>query len=186
MILPVYAYGSPILRKVAVDIMPDYHGLAELIEDMFETMRADDGVGLAAPQVGLSIRLFVIDARVYAESDPALADFRKVFINARILEKGGDEDLIEEGCLSIPNIHEDVLRPGRIRIRYVDENFNPVDEWYDGMIARIIQHEYDHLDGILFPDRLNPLKKTMLKSKLRDISRGKVSVKYKMIFPLKK
>jgi len=186
MILPVYAYGSPVLRKVATDITPDYEGLGELIENMFETMTADDGVGLAAPQIGLPIRLFVMDARAYAEQDPALANFRKVFINARIVEKGGEEEIMEEGCLSIPNIHEDVLRPGEIRIRYVDENFKPVEEWYEGMVARIIQHEYDHLDGIMFTDLVNPLKKTLLRSKLRDISKGKVAAKYKMVFPLKK
>jgi peptide deformylase len=186
MILPVYAYGSPVLRKVATDITPDYPGLAELIDNMYETMKAADGVGLAAPQVGLPIRLFVMDARPYAEHDPALADFKKVFINVHIIEKGGEEEIIEEGCLSIPNIHEDILRPGRIRIQYVDENFAPVDEWYEGMVARIIQHEYDHLDGIMFPDLVNPLRRTLLKSKLRDISKGKVAVKYKMIFPQKK
>lgn len=186
MILPVYAFGSPVLRKIASDITPDFEGLGELIENMFETMRAADGVGLAAPQVGLSIRLFVMDARVYAEDEPTLSDFKKVFINAHVIEKGGDEEIIEEGCLSIPNIHEDVLRPGRILIRYVDENFNPIEEWYEGMAARIIQHEYDHLDGILFPDLVNPLKKTLLKSKLRDISKGKIAVKYKMVFPQKK
>jgi len=186
MILPVYAYGSPILRKVAVDIPSDYKDLGDLIDNMFETMRTADGVGLAAPQIGLSIRIFVIDARGYGEQEPALADFKKVFINAHILEKGGDEEIIEEGCLSIPNIHEDILRPGRVRIRYVDENFTPIDEWYEGMAARIIQHEYDHLDGIMFPDLVNPLKKTLLKSKLRDISKGKVAVKYKMVFPQKK
>ncbi len=186
MILPVYAYGSPVLRKVATDIAKDYKGLSELTENMFETMKAADGVGLAAPQVGLPIRIFVMDARAYAENDPSLVNFRKVFINAHILERGGEEELIEEGCLSVPNIHEDILRPGKIRIKYVDENFTPVDEWYEGMVARIIQHEYDHLDGIMFPDLVNPLKKTLLRSKLRDISKGKVAVKYKMIFPLKK
>jgi peptide deformylase len=186
MILPVYAYGSPVLRKVTTDITPDYPGLAGLIEDMFETMKAADGVGLAAPQVGLPIRMFVMDARAYAEHEPALADFKKVFINAHITEKGGEEEVMEEGCLSIPNIHEDILRPGKICIRYVDENFKPFEEWYEGMVARIIQHEYDHLDGILFPDLVNPLRKTLLKSKLRDISKGKVAVKYKMIFPVKK
>ena len=186
MILPVYAFGSPVLRKIAVDITHDYIGLRELVENMFETMRAADGVGLAAPQVGLPIRLFVMDARIYAEHEPSLADFKKVFINAHIIEKGGEEEIIEEGCLSIPNIHEDILRPGKICIRFVDENFLPVAEWYEGMAARIIQHEYDHLDGILFPDLVNPLKKTLLKSKLRDISKGKVAVKYKMVFPLKK
>ena len=186
MILPVYAYGSPVLRKVAADIKPDYPGLKDLIDNMFDTMRAADGVGLAAPQVGLAIRLFVMDVRAYSEHEPELADFRKVFINAHILEKGGEEEIIEEGCLSIPNIHEDILRPGRILIRYADENFNTVEEWYEGMAARVIQHEYDHLDGILFPDLVNPLKKTMLRSKLRDISKGKVAVKYKMVFPVKK
>lgn len=186
MILPVFAYGSPVLRKVAVDISQDYPGIGELIENMYETMSADDGVGLAAPQIGLAIRLFVMDARVYAEHEPSLANFKKVFINAHIIEKGGDEEVIEEGCLSIPNIHEDVLRPGKIHIRYVDENFIPREEWHEGMAARIIQHEYDHLDGILFTDLVNPLKRTLLKSKLRDISKGKVSVKYKMVFPDKK
>ncbi|MCX6223503.1 MAG: peptide deformylase [Bacteroidia bacterium] len=185
MILPVYAFGSPVLRKIAVDIAPEYAGLSELVENMFETMKAADGVGLAAPQVGLPIRLFVMDARIYAEHEPSLADFRKVFINAHIVEKGGEEELIEEGCLSIPNIHEDILRRGKIRISYVDESFSPFEEWYEGMAARIIQHEYDHLDGIMFPDLVNPLKKTLLRSKLRDISKGKVAVKYKMIFPLK-
>ncbi|TSA32347.1 MAG: peptide deformylase [Porphyromonadaceae bacterium] len=186
MILPVYAFGSPVLRKIAVEITPDHEGLSELVENMFETMKAADGVGLAAPQVGLPIRLFVLDARIYAEHEPSLADFKKVFINAHIVEKGGEEEIIEEGCLSIPNIHEDILRPGKIHIRYVNENFSPVDEWYEGMAARIIQHEYDHLDGIMFPDLVNPLRKTLLKSKLRDISKGKVAVKYKMVFPLKK
>lgn len=186
MILPIYAYGSPVLRKVAVDIDPEYPGLAELIENMFETMRAADGVGLAAPQVGVPIRLFVMDVRAYAEHEPDREDCRKVFINAHITEKSGEEAIIEEGCLSIPNIHEDILRPGKISIQYVDEHFNPVEESYEGMAARVIQHEYDHLDGILFPDLVNPLKKTMLKSKLRDISKGKISVKYKMVFPLKK
>jgi peptide deformylase len=174
------------LRKIAVDVTSDYEGLSELVENMFETMKAAEGVGLAAPQIGLPIRLFVMDARVYGENEPSLADFKKVFINVHILEKGGEKEIIEEGCLSIPHIHEDILRPGKIHIQYVDENFAPVDQWYEGMAARIIQHEYDHLDGILFPDLVNPLKKTLLRSKLRDISKGKVAVKYKMVFPLKK
>ncbi len=186
MILPVYAYGSPVLKKVAEDITPEYAGIGQLISDMFETMWAADGVGLAAPQIGLAIRLFVMDARVYSEEDPALGDFKKVFINAHILERTGEEELVQEGCLSVPNIHEDILRPGRIRIQYLDENFAEYDEWYEGMVARIIQHEYDHLDGILFPELLSPLKKRLLKGKLRDISTGKVTVKYRMVFPLKK
>ncbi|HBB93006.1 MAG: peptide deformylase [Bacteroidetes bacterium GWF2_49_14] len=186
MILPVYAYGSPVLKKVAEVITAEYAGLSQLISDMFETMWAADGVGLAAPQIGLAIRLFVMDARVYSEEDPALKDFKKVFINAHILERTGEEELIQEGCLSIPNIHEDILRPGRIRIQYLDEDFAEHDEWYEGMVARIIQHEYDHLDGILFPELLSPLKKRLLKGKLRDISTGKITVKYRMVFPLKK
>ncbi len=186
MVLPIYAYGSPVLKKVSTDIAPDYPGIGQLIQDLFETMQSDDGVGLAAPQVGRSIRLFVIDARHYADEDPALSDFRKVFINARIEEKGEEEELLQEGCLSVPNIHEDILRPRRIRIRYQDENWVPHDEWFEGMAARIIQHEYDHLDGILFPDRVSPLRKRLLKGKLRDIAQGKIAVKYKMIFPQKK
>jgi peptide deformylase len=186
MILPVYAYGSPVLKKVAEDITAEYTGLVQLISDMFETMWAADGVGLAAPQIGLPIRLFVMDARVYSEEDPTLKDFKKVFINAHILERTGEEELIQEGCLSIPNIHEDILRPGRIRMQYLDEDFAEHDEWFEGMVARIIQHEYDHLDGILFPELLSPLKKRLLKGKLRDISTGKITVKYRMVFPLKK
>ena len=186
MILPVYAYGSPVLKKVAADIPSDYPGLEQLITDMFDTMKVSDGVGLAAPQVGASIRLFVIDARIYADEEPSLKDFRKVFVNPHILEKGGEEVLMQEGCLSVPNIHEDVLRPDKIRMQYVDENQIAHEEWFEGMAARIIQHEHDHLDGILFPDRLSPLKKRLLKGKLRDISQGKVSVRYKMVFPQKK
>jgi peptide deformylase len=186
MILPIYAYGSPVLRKVAPDIGPDYENLQGLISDMFETMKAADGVGLAAPQVGRSIRLFIMDARPYAEDDPALRDLRKVFINPYVIEKSGEEELISEGCLSVPNIHEDILRPGHVRIKYLDENFQEFDEVYEGMAARIILHEYDHLDGILFPDLVSPLKKRLLKGKLRDISTGKISPKYRMVFPLKK
>jgi len=186
MILPVYAFGSPILRKVAIDITADYPELPGLIDNMFDTMRVADGVGLAAPQIGQSIRIFVIDARPYSENDPSLLNFKKAFINAHIIERGEDEEIIEEGCLSVPNIHEDISRPSKVRIQYVDENFTPHDEWYEGMVARIVQHEYDHLDGILFPDLVNPLKKTLLRGKLRDITKGKVAVKYKMNFPVKK
>jgi len=186
MILPVYAYGTPHLRKVSDDIGPDYEGLADLIENMFETMRSSDGVGLAAPQVGLSIRLFVVDANIYADEDPGLKDFRRVFINSEIYHYEGREELMTEGCLSIPGIHEDVSRPPEIRIRYLDENFREHDESFSGMAARIIQHEYDHLDGILFTDKLSPLKKRLLKGKLRDITNGKTDAKYKMVFPSKK
>jgi peptide deformylase len=186
MILPVYAYGSPILRKIAVDIAPGYEGLNELVQNMFDTMRVADGVGLAAPQIGLSVRIFVIDASPYAENDPALANFKRPFINAHIIERSEEEVVFEEGCLSVPNIHEDISRPEKVHIQYMDENFNLKDEWYEGMVARVIQHEYDHLDGIMFPDLVKPLKKTLLKGKLRDITKGKVAVKYKMVFPLKK
>jgi peptide deformylase len=184
MILPIYAYGSAVLKKVAADINPDFENLDQLIQDMFETMHVSDGVGLAAPQVGRSIRLFIMDASVYGDEEPVLANFRKVFINPYIVEKDGEEELVQEGCLSIPHIHEEVLRPGRIRIKYVDRDFNQYDEVYEGMAARIIQHEYDHLDGILFPERLSPLKRKLLRGKLRDISSGKVSTKYKMVFPI--
>jgi len=186
MILPVYAYGSPHLRKISEDIGPDYKNLNELIENMFETMSSSEGVGLAAPQIGLSIRLFVVDANIYADEDPALEGFRKVFINADIYQYEGEEELLTEGCLSIPAIHEDVLRPTKIKIRYLDKNFQEHDEEYSGMAARIIQHEYDHLDGILFTDKLSALKKRLIKGKLRDITRGKTNARYKMVFPVKK
>lgn len=184
--LPVYAYGSPHLRKISDDITPDYDGLSELIENMFETMKSSEGVGLAAPQVGLSIRLFVVDANIYAEEEPELEGFRKVIINSDIYEYEGDIELMTEGCLSIPNIHEEVSRPTVIRMRYLDENFEEHDEEFTGMAARIIQHEYDHLDGILFTDKLSALKKRLLKGKLRDISQGKTNAHYKMVFPSKK
>lgn len=188
MILPIYAYGTSILREIANDIDPvkDKEAVKTLINDMFETMWAAEGVGLAAPQVGKSFRIFIVDARVYGDEDPSLADFKKVFINAHILDKEGDEGYVQEGCLSIPKIHEDVLRPFRIRMKYLDEEFIEHEEWFEGMAARIIQHEYDHLDGILFPDKLSPLKKRLLKGKLRDISTGKIDVRYKMVFQKKK
>ena len=184
--LPIYAYGSPHLRKVSDDIGPDYEGLNELISNMFETMESSEGVGLAAPQVGLSIRLFVVDANIYGDEEPELEGFRKVFINSDIYHYAGEEEILTEGCLSIPGIHEDVVRPNVIRMRYVDENFVEHDEEFTGMAARIIQHEYDHLDGILFTDKLSALKKRLLKGKLRDIAHGKVNAHYKMIFPSKK
>lgn len=186
MVLPVYAYGSPHLRKISEDIGSDYKGLSDLIENMFETMKSSEGVGLAAPQVGLSIRLFVVDANIYADEEPSLDGFRKVFINADIYAYDGEEELITEGCLSIPGIHEDVSRPTFIRIRYLNEHFEECDEEYTGMAARIIQHEYDHLDGILFTDKLSALKKRLLKGKLRDITQGKTNAHYKMIFPINK
>jgi peptide deformylase len=184
MILPVLAFGHPALRKVAVDIDKDYPGLEQFIADMFETMYSSNGVGLAAPQVNRSIRLFVIDATPYAEDFPGETDLKRVFINARIVEEKGDEWAFNEGCLSIPQIREDVIRKSELRIQYYDEHFVYHDEEIKGVFARVIQHEYDHLDGILFVDHINPLRKMMLKRKLTEISKGLVKTDYKMIFPL--
>lgn len=166
MFLPIYIYGSPVLRNESVDITKDYPDLDRFLADLWETMYEADGVGLAAPQVGRNIRVFVVDASVNADEDPRLAGFRKTFINARIYERSGEEVLYGEGCLSLPRLNEDVSRPERIRIRYVDEHFVEHDEEYDGFAARVIQHEYDHLDGKLFVDRLSPLRKTLIKGKL--------------------
>jgi peptide deformylase len=186
MVFPVLAYGHPVLKKVAKEIPPDYPDLKQFIADMFETMYQSDGVGLAAPQVNRSIRLFVIDARPFGEKYPEAKDFIKVFINAKIYEENGEEWSFNEGCLSFPGIHEDIMRKPSIQIRYVDENFQPHDELYTGVLARVIQHEYDHTEGILMVDRISSLRKMLLKSKLNDISRGKVEVSYKMIFPMQK
>ncbi|MCX7986536.1 MAG: peptide deformylase [Bacteroidales bacterium] len=180
MIYPIYVYGQPVLREVAKEIEPDYPNLQQLIADMFDTMKASDGIGLAAPQIGLSIRLFVIDASPMADEDPQLNDFRKVFINAEIIETWGDEVIYNEGCLSLPGIREDIKRHSNIRIRYVDENFIPHEEVYDGFRARVIQHEYDHIEGILLIDRIAPLRKKLLKRKLTDISKGLVEANYKI------
>ena len=190
MILPIRAYGDPVLKKVAKDIEPGHPGLQQLIADMFETMYAANGVGLAAPQVGQSIRLFIVDASPFAEDedgkpteDAHLKDFKRVFINPYIVEEEGDEWAFEEGCLSIPNIREDVTRPPRIVLQYQDEKFKEHEEEFDGFAARVIQHEHDHLDGILFTDHLTPLRRTLLKGKLRDLSMGKTEATYKMRFP---
>jgi len=183
MILPIVAYGHPNLRKVADEIDKDYPGLEQLIADMFETMYASNGVGLAAPQVNRAIRLFVIDATPYADDFPGESDLRKVFINAHIVEETGEEWEFNEGCLSIPEIREDVVRKPEVRIQYYDEQFNFHDETISGVLARVIQHEYDHLDGILFIDHLNPLRKMLLKRKLTDISKGLVKTDYRMIYP---
>jgi len=180
MIKPVYVYGSPVLRKVAVEINPDYPNIKGLIQDMFDTMIHSDGLGLAAPQLGLSIRLFIIDASPLEEDHPEMKDFRRVFINAHIIERTGNPTLYNEGCLSIPNIREDVERPDSVLIRYVDENFVPREERFEGIAARIIQHEYDHLDGILFTDLISPIKRQLLKGKLSAISKGKVNASYRV------
>lgn len=179
MFLPIYIYGSPVLRNESVDITKDYPDLDRFLADLWETMYEADGVGLAAPQVGRNIRVFVVDASVNADEDPRLAGFRKTFINARIYERSGEEVLYGEGCLSLPRLNEDVSRPERIRIRYVDEHFVEHDEEYDGFAARVIQHEYDHLDGKLFVDRLSPLRETLIKGKLAAMAKGKYKAAYK-------
>jgi peptide deformylase len=186
MILPITAYGHPILRKVAKDIDKDYPNLEQLITDMYETMHATSGVGLAAPQVNLSIRLLVMDATPYAEEDPQARGFKKVLINPHIIEETGDDWVFNEGCLSIPDIREDVSRKPNIRIQYYNENWEFFDEHYTSVMARIILHEYDHLEGVLFVDRVSNIRKVLLKRKLQDISKGDIDVAYKMIFPLQK
>ncbi len=178
MTLPVFLYGSPVLRKVATDIPKDYPDLDKLIDSLYETMYKSDGIGLAAPQIGKSLRIFVVDTTQLEEDDPLIRDFKKVFINPQITSYEGPVAPYNEGCLSIPDIREDVERESAIRINFYDSNFNFHDEYYEGLPARIIQHEYDHLEGRLFTDLISPLKKRLLKRKLTSISKGKVDVKY--------
>ena len=186
MTYPIYIYGHPILRKIAVDIDKNYPGLEKLIQDLFETMYNSEGLGLAAPQIGKSIRLFVIDGEPLAKDEPELANFKKVFLNAHIKTRSGEPELMNEGCLSIPHLHEEVARETHIHITYYDENWEYHDEKFKGYKARIIQHEYDHLDGILFTDRVSPLKKRLLKGKLKAISKGEFDADYKTILPTQK
>jgi peptide deformylase len=195
MILPIVAYGDPVLKREADEIDENYEGLNQLIDDMFETMYQASGVGLAAPQIGKSIRLFIVDASPFADDhddeqpDPkaeGLADFKKVFINPIIEEEKGEEWSFQEGCLSIPAIREDVYRKEKIKISYYDENFNFHEESLEGYAARVVQHEYDHIEGILFTDHLSPLKKRLLTKKLNNISKGDIEVAYRMKFPIKK
>ncbi|NDV78180.1 peptide deformylase [Dysgonomonas sp. 511] len=180
MILPIYLYGQPVLRKEAKDITSDYPNLKELINNMFETMYNADGVGLAAPQIGLDIRLFVIDLEPLAEDNPEYADFKKVFINAKIVETSGEIVKMEEGCLSVPGINEAVERHEKIRIQYMDENFVAHDEEYDQFFARCIQHEYDHIDGKLFIDKISGIRKQLIKTKLTNMIKGKVNCRYRV------
>lgn len=194
MILPIVAYGDSVLKKEAEEIDKDYPELKQLIEDMFETMYEASGVGLAAPQIGKSIRLFIVDGSPFAEDDDeeedpraiGMENFKKVFINPIIEEETGEEWGFNEGCLSIPKIREEVFRKEKIVISYYDEKWNLKEETYEGYAARIIQHEYDHIEGILFTDHLSPLKKRLLTKKLQNISKGDIDVDYKMRFPLKK
>jgi len=188
--LPIIAYGDKILRKVGENISPDYDGLEQLIADMKETMYNAFGVGLAAPQIGRAIRLFIVDTAPFSE-DPDLDEteseflknFDRIFINAQIIEETGDKWAFNEGCLSIPDIREDVLRQDTITIEYQDENFKNHKETLTGLAARVVQHEYDHIEGILFTDKVSSLKKRLLKKKLENISKGKIDVDYKMRFP---
>ena len=192
MILPIVAYGNPVLKRVADEITSDYPNLSELIENMWETMYAAHGVGLAAPQIGLSIRLFVIDASLFVDEEEmdqeeidTLKDLKKVFINPIIEEEQGELWSFNEGCLSIPDVREDVSRKEEIVVSYVDENFTPQQLKLNGLAARVVQHEYDHIQGVLFTDHLSPLKKRLIKKRLTSISNGSVSVEYRMKFPKK-
>lgn len=180
MILPIYVYGQPVLRKVAEDITPDYPELRTLIDNMFETMDKAEGVGLAAPQIGLPIRVVVVDLDVLADEHPEFKAYRKVFINPHILEKEGEEISINEGCLSIPGVNEAVKRRNKIHVKYMDENFVEYDEYVEGYLARVMQHEFDHLEGKVFIDHLSPLRKQMIKGKLNAILNGKISCHYKV------
>jgi len=191
MILPVVAYGTPILRKVAEDIGPDYPGLQEFIANMWDTMYASNGVGLAAPQVNRDIRIFVMDSQqIFANMEegeeneyPGDKGIKRVFINPHVVELAGENWAYNEGCLSIPKVREDVTRPTLVTLEYENENFEHQTETFTGLTARIIQHEYDHLEGKLFIDYLTPLKRKLLKGKLSDISKGKIKVDYRMVFP---
>lgn len=190
MILPIVAYGTPVLKKKGTEITSEYPAFDQLLENMWDTMYAANGVGLAAPQVGIGIRLFIVDASPFADDDELteeeqkqLTGFKKVFINPQI-EESGEEWAFNEGCLSIPDVREDVYRQEEIHIRYWDENFKEHQEVYTGLAARVIQHEYDHIEGVLFTDKLSPLKKRLIKGKLNNIAKGNIDVDYKMRFPL--
>jgi|SRR5690554_1326755 len=190
MVLPIVAYGDPVLRKETEVITKDFPKLDELIENMFETMYAARGIGLAAPQIGMAVRLFIVDATIFEDDEDLTEEeqkfastFKKVFINPEIIEESGDEWAFNEGCLSIPDVREDVFRQPEITIIYEDENFKKHKETLSGIVARIVQHEYDHIEGVLFTDKLSPLKKRLIKSKLTNISKGKIDVDYRMRFP---
>lgn len=180
MILPIYIYGQPVLRKVAEDITPDYPGLKELIDNMWDTLAESEGIGLAAPQIGKPIRVVVIDLDLLSEDLPEYKGFRQVFINPHIVEFDDSQtDSSEEGCLSLPGIHEKVVRPTRIHVTYLDENMTPHDEWVEGYLARVMQHEFDHLEGKMFVDRVSPLRKQLIKSKLRSLLQGRYRCSYR-------
>ena len=180
-ILPIYIYGQPVLRNESLDIDANYPDLKELIANMFETLTASEGVGLAAPQIGKNIRLAVIDLDVLSDDLPEYKDFRKAFINPHIIEydENSEKKTMEEGCLSLPGIHENVTRPTRIHVKYMDEDFNAHDEWVEGYLARVMQHEFDHLDATMFIDRLSPLRKQLIKSKLKALLQGRYRCSYR-------
>jgi peptide deformylase len=179
MVLPIYIYGSAVLKRKAEWLNSDYPGLQQLITDMRETLAYADGVGLAAPQVGHSVRLFITDGAPFKDKNPELATFQRVMINAEILEYSDETWTFNEGCLSVPDIHEDVVRPLKIHVRYLDENFVEHDEWLEGIAARIVQHEYDHVEGSVFTEKLSPIRRKMISGKLKNMSRGKASANYK-------
>lgn len=186
MILPVYTYGQPVLRKVAQDIPIDYPELQELIKNMFETNTASEGIGLAAPQIGKSIRVVIIDLDAISDHLPEYKGFRNAFINAHILETDDSEtETMEEGCLSLPGLHENVTRAKRIHVRYLDENFQEHDEWVDGYLARVMQHEFDHIEGKLFIDHISPFRKQMIQGKLKALMQGRFKCAYK-VKPIKR
>lgn len=179
MVLPIYIYGQPVLRKVTKDIPENYPNLQQLIADMYETLDKSGGVGLAAPQVGLPIRVVVIDLKELAEDFPEYADYRHVFINSHIVEFGEEKDSSDEGCLSLPGLSEKVVRPTTIRVQYLDEQLQPHDEWVDGYLARVMQHEFDHLEGKLYIDHISSLRKQLIKKKLKNLLSGDFSCRYK-------
>ncbi|MDA0931709.1 MAG: peptide deformylase [Bacteroidetes bacterium] len=186
MIRPILPYGDVILRKATAELFPDFPNLPGLISDMYETMYAASGVGLAAPQIGESIRLFIVDGTGFEEDEPGMRNFKQVFINPVILEEEGEEWAFNEGCLSIPGVREDVVRKSRVLLEFQDEKFEFHEAWFDGMSARIIQHEYDHLEGILFTDKINPMRKKLIRSELEHISRGNHRADYKMKKPFQR
>jgi len=180
MILPIYIYGQPVLRKVAEDITPDYPELKPLISDMWETLAQSEGIGLAAPQIGRDIRVVVIDLDPLSEDYPEYKGFKRAYINPHIVEYDDtNTDSSEEGCLSLPAIHEKVIRPTRIRVKWMDQAFQPHDEWIEGYLARVMQHEFDHLDGKMFIDRISALRKQLIKSKLKALTLGRYRCSYK-------
>lgn len=179
MLLPIYIYGMPVLRKVAEDITPDYPELKALIDNMWQTLETTGGIGLAAPQIGKAIRLVIIDLDPLKEDMPEYEGFRQVYINAHIEEYGDEKDSSDEGCLSLPGLSEKVVRPTSIRVKWLDEEFNEHDEWVDGYLARVMQHEFDHLEGKMYVDRVSPLRKTLIKNKLKALTQGKYNAGYK-------